>query len=149
MADSDWFTLVQTVGIIASLLFTAYELRRNRASCIAANEIKLIELHRDLWRMTIDQPSLMRPFGHDLKPDELKLSIAESRFVNLLFLHISGAFRLTEAGEVRRTGDFRGDLKELLARPAIRNFWEANQRYHDARFVAFVNSCAPRVEIAT
>lgn len=141
MADPDWFTLVQTTGIIASFLFTAYELRRTRVSTITANEIRLIELHRDLWRMTIDEPSLMRPFAHDLKPEELTLSMSENRFVNLLFLHISGAFRLSEAGEVRRTGDFRGDLKQLLSRPAIRTFWEENQRFHDERFVAFVNSC--------
>lgn len=138
-----WFTVVQTVGIVSSFLFTAYQIQRSRRSSVAANEIRLIELHRDLWKMTIEKPDLMRPFDHALHGSGLTLSVAERRFVNLLFLHISGAYRLNETGDVKRTGDFRADMKELLVLPAIRKFWEENKRLYDPRFTAFVDSCVP------
>jgi len=140
-----WFAIVQTLGIVTSFLFTAYQVRKSRTSGVAANEIRLIELHRDLWKLTIEHPELMRPFSHNVDAGQLSLSPREHRFVNLLFLHISGAYALTETGEVRRMGDFRGDLGELLAYPAIRKFWEENKRLYDAKFVVFVDSCTPRL----
>jgi len=47
--EANWFNVVQSVGIVASLLFTAITLRQESKSKMMTALLALEEQHRELW----------------------------------------------------------------------------------------------------
>lgn len=147
MAGSpEWLPWVQTIGIISSFLFTGYQIRKAAKANQVANLLKLVEMHRSLWKLTIDEPELIRPFDRSLRGKDLSLTDSERRFVGFLMLHMSGAHALSRSGQVASSGDFERDVADLFASPAIRKFWEENKRLYETSFVRFVDSCVSSVD---
>ena len=61
-----WFDLVQSVGIIASLLFSAYTTRKDERARRIGNLIAVNDEYRHIWREFYGQPGLSRVLKHDV-----------------------------------------------------------------------------------
>jgi hypothetical protein len=72
-----WFDLIQTVGIIAGLLFTAYAaLREERATKIAIL-IAANEQYRDIWQELFKNPRLSRVLEKEVDLNKESISAEE------------------------------------------------------------------------
>jgi len=55
-----WFDLLQTVGIVGGLFFTAYTTRKDDRSRKIANLIAIKQQYREIWKELYDRPQLGR-----------------------------------------------------------------------------------------
>ena len=95
-SPTNWFLLVQTVGIVAGLMFSGWALYLMVRTTRVTNLLQLTQFHRQIWNMVIERPDLREALRHDFSPttitDEQRL------FIRFLVLHLSASFIATRAG---------------------------------------------------
>jgi hypothetical protein len=136
----NWFVLLQTAGIIGSLLFTAYTLRIDAKERRVANLFTLTEHHRDLWENLFSVPDLARIKDPSANLAEIPVTASEQLFVLLLVLHINAAYRAIRAGVLQSPEKLRRDLQTLFSLPIPKAVWEQVKQFQDAEFIRFVES---------
>lgn len=137
----DWFTLVQSAGIIGTLLITLYTLRRDAWSRKITNYLSLISYHRDIWRITIEKPQLNRIKSFDQSLTERALTDEERQFLTFVFLHITCSYEMQKHHAMPSIQMLSYDIAELTRAPLVKRFWEENKRYYNDDVVQFIDSC--------
>ena len=128
--SQNWFTFLQSAGIIASLLFTTISLRIDAKVRRISNLIKMTEQHHALWAQLIDQPGLSRVLS-DAANLQLKPITNEERwFVTLLILHLSTAHHAMKDGMLIRPEGLKNDIQWF--------FSLTTKPFQDKEFVAFI-----------
>lgn len=140
----EWFVVIQSIGIISSLIFAASTLWMAMRSQRVSNYLKLVEYHRDIWKMTLANPSLADLFESSQSRvgivEERYLSFDQRQFLSFLCLHLSCAYELQKVYSVVRVEGLKADIAEFFSSPLIRDFWEKNKRFHNSDFVSFVDT---------
>lgn len=139
LKQQDWFTLLQSLGIMVSLLIASFTLWRDVKSRKISNYIDLIQYHRDVWKMTMERPSLNRLFARQKELMKTALTEEEQQFLTFLFLHITCSFELQKSNHIINVEMLEYDVGELLKYPLIRKFWEENKRFYNSDFIDFVD----------
>src|SRR5262245_33463143 len=93
-----WFTLLQSAGIIGSLLFTAIELHDDAKSRRASNLIEITKAHRDIWSQLYQHPELARITKFDVDLKKRPATIKEEIFVRAVILHLNSAYHAMRSG---------------------------------------------------
>ena len=132
-------SLLESAGIIGSLLFTGVTLRRDSRSRHVANLITLTAQHRDIWEKFYDKPHLARV--RDTKVDLRKQPPTrdESLFVNLLILHLNCWYQAIRRGEINPPEGLGMDVGNFYGLPIPNHIWQQRKKLHDAEFVSFVD----------
>ncbi|KKR13591.1 MAG: hypothetical protein UT42_C0044G0010 [Candidatus Falkowbacteria bacterium GW2011_GWA2_39_24] len=99
--QNNWFNVLQSIGIIASVLFTAYVVRVSNKSKKVENLLLLNQYHREIWLYYLDNPHLSSIFKKDI-PEDYNPTDIENRFVSIIILHLNTAFLATKAGVIER-----------------------------------------------
>ena len=137
----NWFVLLQSLAIIASLLFTGISLRRDAKGRRIANLIDLTASHRDIWAQFDRRPGLARVLDPKADVTRKVVTDAEKIFVTLIILHLSSVPRA--GGCLSLTPDgLQQDVKTLFSLPIPNAVWgedQASARY--PKFVEFVDDC--------
>ena len=134
-----WFDLLQTVGIVASLLLAAYAAWKDDRARRIGNSIAINEQHRQAWKDIYEHPELARVL--DMEADAKDISIGEEMFVTTLISHLSTVFRAMKHGEFVTLEGLQRDVREFLALPIPKTVWEKVKPFQDEKFVAFVEKC--------
>ena len=136
-----WFELLQSVGIIAGLLFTAHSLRSETKMRRVNNLLAITESHRKLWTEFYRHPDLNRVLDEraNLRPQEI--SREEEIFVNLVILHLNSVFYAHKMGLVFKLEGLRRDIAWFFSLPIPRMLWEKSRVLQNDDFVAFVEMC--------
>src|SRR6266536_387205 len=138
---TNWFNLVQTAGIIASLGVTASALLKQARQTQAQNLLTITEHHRDIWRQPIEQQGLWGILRDEpLSPGE-EVPAAQRHFVVQLILHLAASYEAMRLGALTELEGLRADVHDFFAKPIPRQVWEDSKRYQNQRFIAFVESC--------
>ena len=141
-ATPNWFLLMQSIGIIFSILLGGYATLREARSRRVGNYLQLIQFHRDVWKLTIDNPDLNRVRDASVDPSTHPATPEENQFLSFLFLHITCTFELQQSSNLVKIERFEYDINELLTLPLVAKFWQDNKQYYNAKFVAFVDRTA-------
>ena len=141
-ATPNWFILIQTLGIVFSLLLSGYAALREARSRKVSNYLQLIQFHRDVWKLTLDNPNLNRVRDNHADPIQNPLTAEESQFLSFLFLHITCTYELQKSNNMVEIERFEYDVGELLQFPLVKKFWTENKRYYNEAFVKFVDRSA-------
>ena len=146
MASPDWFTtnwysLVETVGIIGSLIFAAVSFRTDTKARRIGNLLRLTEQQRDIWRELLHRPELSRVL--EPKPDlrTKPITLEEELFVGFLILHLNGAYQAINDGMFAPPEGLKADVRNFFACPIPRVIWEKTKALENGDFVKFVESC--------
>lgn len=136
--EANWFNVVQTFGIIASLLFTAMTLRQGLRSTRITSLLALEEQHRELWSELHRRPELARIL--DPAPDLVgqPVSSAEAEYLNTVFVHFCTGWRLATEHRILLEDDLGRDIAEFLKNPIPSQVWTRTTGIRERRFVAFV-----------
>ncbi len=140
-SEAHWFTLLQSAGIIGSLIFTAISLRIDAKVRRIGNLINLTEQHRGIWTQTYRRPELVRVLDSKVDLRSKPVTEAEELFVNLLILHLSSVFRAMQEGMFVSPEGLRLDIRRFFSRPIPRAVWEKMKSVHNRDLVRFVESC--------
>ncbi len=113
----NWFNLISTGGIIASLLFTAFALHSETKTRRIANLLAITANHRELWQRLFTHPELVRII--DPKADIFKLPITpvEELFVNMVISHTSGVHEALEDELLTKQEGLKRDVKTFFSLP--------------------------------
>jgi hypothetical protein len=136
-----WFTLLQSVGIIAGLMFSGLALRLDAKSRRIGNLITLTASHRDIWSQLYRMPKLARVLEPNVNLKDAPITESERLFMTLLILHLSSIYHALDDSLSVKPDALRQDIKELFSLPIPRAVWEEMRRFQDRRFVKFIAVC--------
>jgi hypothetical protein len=136
-----WFELVETIGIIGGLLFTAFTTRKDERARRISNLIAVTEQHRQIWMELYDRPRLSRILKKDVNLNKDIISEEEALFVNLLILHLGTVYRAMKEGVFVKLEGLQEDVKEFFALPIPKAIWEKAKSLQDKDFAEFIGKC--------
>lgn len=136
-----WFELVETIGIIGGLLFTAFTTRKDERARRISNLIAVTEQHRQIWMELYDRPRLSRILKKDVELNKDTISEEEALFVNMLILHLGTVYRAMKEGVFVKLEGLQRDVKEFFALPIPKAIWEKAKLLQDKDFVEFIRKC--------
>ncbi len=137
-AQIDWFDAVQTLGIIASLLFALKSFRDQARQQKVSNALLITQHHREVWGYMLDHPELQRVFDREVDLGKTPVSEQERAFVNMIFLHCAVYLKVAKAGLMHPVEGVEADIKDILSYPVPRTVWKAVRPFHEKEFAAFV-----------
>jgi len=105
----------------------------------------LAEHHRDLWSKVTGNKELERIFKPDADIEQTPPSIAESEFLNLVFVHFETGWSVAKAGGITTIRDMQLDVRGFFTLPVPRNVWARTKKYRNPKFVRFVEKTLRQV----
>lgn len=140
----NWFVLLQSFAIVASLLFTTITLRRDAKGRRIANLIDLTASHRNVWMQFDRRPELARVLDPEADLGVKVVTESERIFVTFLILHLSCVYHALEDALSISPEGLRQDVKSLFSLPIPNAVWENIKTLQDRKFVMFVDECLSR-----
>ena len=95
---NNWFSLLQSLGIICGLFFTATAIRRDTAARRASDLLSLSERHQELWSELYRRPELSRIRRKEVDLLAEPVTAAETEFLRLVFVHFHVGWLLVKRG---------------------------------------------------
>ena len=89
LLQNHWFELIQTVAIVAGLLYTARSFSLDTRSRKAEFVFRVSKAHREIWESVIDDPELARVLEKHPDLSAQPITRAEERLVLLVIHHLS------------------------------------------------------------
>lgn len=136
-----WVDLVQSVGIIGGLVFTALSARTDSDVRRVANLLTITKHHRDIWTWFYERPDLLRVIDPNPDLEKHPITKAEELFVTLVVLHLSSAQEAIKQGMFAAPDRLQMDVRLFFSPPIPRAVWERIKPLQDSDFAAFVQSC--------
>lgn len=134
----NWFTLLQSTGIIGSLWFTARSFRFDAKIRKVGNLIEITSHHREIWSQLYSQPELARV--KESSPDFKKkpITVGEELFVTQVILHLRSVFRASKEGVIASLDGVEADIRQFFSKPIPRIIWNQKREFQDLDFVQFM-----------
>lgn len=114
---ANWFTLIQTAGVVGSLLFAGAALRFDAKVRRTEVLLALTDAHREIWAELIHQPGLGRILDARANPYQHAPTSAERHFVLLVILHIAAVRQAIAEGAYCASSGMGEDIRSFLALP--------------------------------
>jgi hypothetical protein len=136
--ESNWFSLIQTVGIMGSLWLTAAAAIREAKAREIENLLTIAQNHRELWSGVYLRHELDRIFQTDVDMETIPVTVAEKEFLNLVMVHFQMGWRIAKAGGITTLTELAADVRGFFALPLPRAVWEKTKEFRNPKFVSFV-----------
>ncbi len=139
--QENWFSLVQTIGIVGGLLFTAISIRQATVARKASDLLNLTEQHRHLWNEVYSRPALSRIYAENVDLLAHPLTIQEERFLNEVIVHFQTGWQLASNGALLTLEAMAADARTFFRLPLPHTVWSRTKAARDPKFVRFIESC--------
>jgi hypothetical protein len=137
----NWVDLLQSVGIVGGLLFSAHTIRKESRARQIGNMLAAAQHHHSIWKEFYTSPHLARVTNRELELGECPITEAERMFVTAIIIHLDSLHRAIKARMFLQQEGLRRDVKDFFSLPIPRAVWEDAKLMQDRDFVAFVESC--------
>lgn len=137
--EQNWFTLVQSSGIMGSILLTALMLRRDRRTRRVSDLLTLAAHHRDLWGDMHRRPELSRIAAAETDLIGFPITIQEEEYLLLVIMHFYTGFMLAREGSLVTLETMAADAGSFFVLPLPANVWARTRSQRDPAFVRFVD----------
>lgn len=138
VADN-WFDLLQSAGIVASMVFSAFAIREQTRQAKATNIFLITQHHRELWTSMLDHVDLQRIFDKAADTIATPVTERERTFTNMVFLHSAACLHAIDTGVLSPVHGMEADIRDILSYPVPREVWKQVGRFHDKEFASFVD----------
>lgn len=135
------YDLLEAIGIMASLLFTAASFRKDDQSRKISNLLALTAEHRDIWTALYQRPELARVLNAKVDLARQPVTNDEALFITFLLLHLSATFRGMKAGMFVTHQALAKDIRWFLSLPIPNVVWQQSKALLETDFVAYVEGC--------
>jgi hypothetical protein len=137
----NWFNLLNGLGVVGSLLFTAVSLRSETRTRRIENLLSLTHNHRELWSELFDRPALGRVLDKAAKLETKSITRDEALYVNMVIQHLGSAYEAIKSGLTIKPEGMRRDVGWFFSLPIPRAIWERIKILQNDDFVGFVEGC--------
>jgi hypothetical protein len=138
--SENWFILLQSLAIIAGLLFTAFSFRLDAKTRRVSNLLEITKQHREIWTELYQRPELARISQKDVDLKIKPLTPEEELFIGFLILHLNSSYHAIKDGVFTKPEGLRKDIQQFFARPMAKMVWEKMKPFQDEDFVRFVEA---------
>ena len=145
----NWFPLLQGIGIIAGLFFTAASIRRDTKARKIGDLLALTQQHRELWSEVHRRPDLARIFDADLDLIGFPITAVEEKFLLLVLVHFTTGWQLARQGSMLSLDVLATDVRWFFNLPLPRAVWEQTKAIRDPKFVKFVEKSLHDTRVVT
>ena len=139
--EANWFSFLQSVGIVGGLLFTAASVRRDTKARRINDMLKLKEEHRELWSELHRRSDLARITTTKVDLIGTPVTPVEEMFLNIAIVHFHTGWQMNKMGVVIARKGAEADIKWFFNLPIAHAVWEASKNYREPEFVKFVEKC--------
>lgn len=136
--EANWFSVVQSTGIVGSILLTALMLRRDRRGRKISDLLTLSQHHRDLWSEMHRRPELARIVRPEVDLVGHPITTAEEEFLMLAIMHFDTGWRLAREGSLLTLANMAIDAGSFFTLPLPAHVWAHIRHQRDPKFVKFV-----------
>jgi hypothetical protein len=136
----NWFTFLQSLGIVGGLFFTGLSSRIDAKVRRAQNGFEITKQHREIWTQLYERPDLKRVLDPAADLKSTPVSADEEMFVNFLILHLASAYRAMKNGVFVLPDELRLDASAFLSLPIPKSVWDSTRRFRNAEFLRWVES---------
>ncbi|MCI0562263.1 MAG: hypothetical protein MN733_27570 [Nitrososphaera sp.] len=142
----NWFSLLQSLAILAGLVFTGLSFRLSARTQQGTNLIAFKEEHRKLWTALYENRELKRVprLSVDLRREPVTES--ERLFVKLLIAHLYTGHQLLNKRLLIRPVNLDKDVASFFSLPIPRAVWQKIKPLQDENFVKFVENVQSRCQ---
>jgi len=137
---NNWFDVVQTVGIIGSLILAANETRTAVRARKISNLNAFADRHREIWKDFHDRPDLARVLQNPVNLNDHPLTGDEEFFVSQLIIHLNNVHQAIKAGMSVTFEKLPIDIEEFFSLPIPRAVWEKARRFQEYDFAEFIDT---------
>ena len=134
----DWFTLLQSLGIIGGLFFAGLSFRDSFKARQVATLIEITQSHRQIWEKLLFHPALARVSKAAVDLDRKPITENERLIVRFLVLHLNATYEAAKNSSITRIEGIHNDIKRFFAAPIPRAVWNELKMFQNSDFVAFV-----------
>lgn len=114
---TNWFSLVETAGLMASLLFSTAAFRNSTKVRRTEVALALSNAHRDIWRALSSDSELARVLDSMADLDSRPVTLKEEQFVLSVIVHLSTVVESIREGALSLPSGFEADIREFFALP--------------------------------
>lgn len=133
-----WVFVIQSAGVIGSLIFTAIAIARDARERKIANLLTMAANHREVWDQLGSREDLKRVLETKLDLIAEPPTTAESEFLRSAIAHFLTGWRVVNAGGVIKVKEFAADVRGFFSLPLPRAVWDKTKQFRNQRFVEFV-----------
>ena len=136
--ENNWFLMVQGLGIVGGLFFTALSIRQGTKSRRLGDLLTLNQHHRELWGEFRSNPVLSRITREEVDLLQCPVTHEETEFVNQVFIHFNTGWMMARSGSLLTIATLALDVSSFLKLPIPKSIWEHSEKSRDPKFVRFV-----------
>ena len=140
-AQDNWFTLLQTLGIVFSLVYTARSFRQGIRDQRTAQRLSLASHHRELWSSAHRESSLRRITADTADLITHPITVEEREFLLEVIYHFQTCWELARDGSLVSLEALQLDASEFFSLPIPWRVWCDSRAGRDRRFVEFIEGC--------
>jgi hypothetical protein len=138
----NWFSLLQSLGIIGGLFFTGISLRIDAKVRRLGNLLTITQQHREIWTNLYRRPELSRVLDPKANVTSEPVTEEEEMFILLLLVHLGTTRDVLKTGMLDKPDEgVPKDIKWFFSLPVPKTVWERVKDRQDEAFVRFVESC--------
>jgi hypothetical protein len=138
--EQNWFSLIQTIGILSGFLLAARSLALDRGIRKTEILMQLTESHREIWEGFLDDANLEATLNPYRKIETHPISFAEKRFVTSVLLHMAMVHRASLHGVFEPWQGLKLDIYEFLQLPVPQEVFRTIRPYQEQAFLDFIDS---------
>lgn len=138
--SAQWFELLQTAGIIASLVFAACSMRRDEQARRITNVSAIKQDYIQIWSQLYERPELARVLDKGADLAQQPISTAEWLFVKMLIVHLDSVHRAMKARLFVSIEGLHTDIQDFFGSPIPKAIWEQLKPLQDSEFVQFIET---------
>lgn len=136
-----WIDIINALGVIGGLLFTAHSLRSETKTKRIANLIAITENHREIWIEYGKNRNYQRVLDPGAEPGRQRVTPEEHLFVTLVILQMSTVYEATKDHLFIELEGLRKDIGWFLSLPIPLVVWEQSKGVQNKDFVDFAEQC--------
>ena len=140
LATGHAFDIFGFTAIVASLLFTAREIRQVEKSQRVTNLLNITKYHREIWSQLFEHPEFERILDPKVDLKFHPVTTRESLFVTFLILHLKASFKATQENMFVTPEALGKDILWFFSLPIPMHVWHQSRDFQDKEFVDFLES---------
>lgn len=137
----NWLSVLNAVGVVGGLFFTAISLRSDARTRKIANLLTVTTNHREIWKEFLHRPELARVLDQKADLRKQPVTAEETEFVNFVILHLNSVYYAMRDEMIVKMEGLRRDAGAFFSLPIPWAVWEKTKRFQNADFIEFVEEC--------
>jgi hypothetical protein len=142
----NWFYVVETIALIASLTIAASALRSSGHATKGANLLAVTAAHRNVWQQVLINPALKSVLRPTMTADD-SITDEEREFVLQVLQHSEAVFQVLQMGALPPNEGLRRDVYDTMQLPVFQIVWNDYKKYQNTAFVTFIDDCMAGVNL--